>query len=90
MKNERMRNAIGLYLAGCGLCTLSVLLMLFWQQGGITVPPMIRNVVGGLPWISVAAVIVVWRAKELPKLYPLAFVFGVGSPFLVLFLLSWL
>ena len=86
MKDKRILHAIGLYVSGFGICAVSVLLLLFWQQGGITVPRMVRNIVGGLPWISVAAVIVVWRAKELPKMYPLAFVFGVGTPFLLLFL----
>ena len=84
MKKQVLRNAVLLYVAGLLLCASSVGLMLYWRQGGITVPGMVRNVVGGLPWIGVAVAIVIWRAKELPKIYPLAYVFGTGTPFLLM------
>ena len=86
MKNNMLVKAIGLYVAGFGICALSIFLSLYWRQNEIAISPIIRHFVGGLPWLSVAVVIVTWRARELAKIYPLAFVFGVGTPFVLLFL----
>jgi len=84
MMKTNLRHVIWLYVSGFMVCAASLLLTLYWTQGGITAPGMVRTVVGGLPWIAVAGMIVVWRSRELPRSYPLAFVLGIGTPFLLL------
>jgi len=84
-----LKRIMGLYGFGVLLCAVSVVLTLIWRQEGIAVPGMVRSVVGGLPWVAVAGMLVAWRARGLPRRYPLAFVFGIGTPFLMLYIWSW-
>jgi hypothetical protein len=75
-------NVIGYYVAGFVVCALGLVLS-YLLRNNTALPGMIRNLVAGLPWISVAIVIARWRAKEQSKAYPLAYVFGVATPFIV-------
>ena len=78
--NKRL---IAYYTTGFLICAGSLLLRFLWLEGGARVPGMIRTLVFGMPWISVAGVIVWWRSREIPNKYPLAFVFGTVTPLII-------
>ncbi len=71
------------YIAGFVICACSLLLRFLWLEGAPQVPGMFRTFVFGLPWISVAGVLVWWRSRNIPNKYPLAFVFGTVTPFIL-------
>ncbi len=71
------------YVLGFVICACSLLLRFFWLESAPQVPGMLRTFIFGLPWISVAGVLAWWRSRDLPKTYPLAFVFGTVTPLIV-------
>lgn len=82
------KRILAYYATGFLVCAGSLLLRFLWLQGETAVPRMIQNVIFGLPWISVAVVLVLWRSRELPHKYPLAYVFGTVTP--LIFATIWL
>ena len=78
--NKRL---VAYYTTGFVICACSLLLRFLWLESAPQVPGMLRTFVFGLPWISVAGVLVWWRSRQIPNQYPLAFVFGTVTPLIV-------
>ncbi len=85
----RRKRQVLYYLCGAALCMVSLLFRIYWVQNGAGgesgVQSFLRSLIGGLPWISVAIVILLWRSKG-EKVHPVAFLFGTATPLVLAYL----
>lgn len=78
------------YAAGFLICSTSLLFRLFLLQYGAEPPPgplrVLQPVIGALPWIAVAIVLVLWRARRGQRVHPAAFLAGIATPLVLAYL----
>ncbi len=77
------KKLLAYYGMGLIISAASLVLPFLWQSGFTALPHMVQRIFFALPWISVAFVLAWWRSREIPKKYPLAFVCGTITAFIV-------
>lgn len=77
------------FLSGAFLCGATLLFRIYTLQAeaaGAPVPPrFLQSLIGALPWIAVAVVILLWRNRG-RRVHPVAFLIGIATPLVLTYI----